>query len=61
MTRFLMGTAVFALSAGMASAEYTLHILHTNDMHSRIESINRFDSTCDAEGEAEGKDRKSVV
>lgn len=55
MTRLLMGTAVFALSAGIASAEYTLHILHTNDMHSRIESINRFDSTCDAEGEAEGE------
>lgn len=55
MTRLLMGTAALALSAGVASAEYTLHILHTNDMHSRIESINRFDSTCDAEGEAEGK------
>ena len=55
MTRFLMGAAALALSAGMASAEYTLHILHTNDMHSRIESINRFDSTCNAEGEAEGK------
>ena len=55
MTRFLMGTAAIALSAGMASAEYTLHILHTNDMHSRIESINRFDSTCNAEGEAEGE------
>ena len=55
MTRLLTGTAVLALSAGVASAEYTLHILHTNDMHSRIESINRFDSTCDAEGEAEGK------
>ncbi|WP_299146171.1 bifunctional UDP-sugar hydrolase/5'-nucleotidase [uncultured Tateyamaria sp.] len=55
MTRFLMGTAVLALSAGMASAEYTLHILHTNDMHSRIESINKYDSTCNAEGEAEGK------
>lgn len=55
MTRFLMGAAALALSAGMASAEYTLHILHTNDMHSRIESINRFDSTCKAEDEAEGK------
>ena len=55
MTRLLLGTTALILSAGMASAEYTLHILHTNDMHSRIESINRFDSTCDAEGEAEGK------
>ncbi|MFL4468407.1 bifunctional UDP-sugar hydrolase/5'-nucleotidase [Tateyamaria armeniaca] len=55
MTRLLMGTAALALSAGMASAEYTLHILHTNDMHSRIESINRFDSTCNAEGETAGE------
>ncbi|MFK7764264.1 MAG: bifunctional UDP-sugar hydrolase/5'-nucleotidase [Roseobacter sp.] len=55
ITRLLSATAVLALSAGMAAAEYTLHILHTNDMHSRIESINRFDSTCDAEGEAEGE------
>lgn len=55
MKRLLMGAAGLALSAGMASAEYTLHILHTNDMHSRIESINKYDSTCDAEGEAEGK------
>lgn len=54
MNRFLTATAVLALSAGMASAEYTLHILHTNDMHSRIESINKYDSTCDAEGEADG-------
>ncbi|WP_159979410.1 bifunctional metallophosphatase/5'-nucleotidase [Roseobacter cerasinus] len=54
MNRFLTATAVLALSAGMASADYTLHILHTNDMHSRIESINKYDSTCNAEGEAEG-------
>lgn len=53
MKRFLTATAALALTSGMASAEYTLHILHTNDMHSRIESINKYDSTCDAEGEAE--------
>ncbi|MCJ8333822.1 MAG: 5'-nucleotidase/apyrase family protein, partial [Epibacterium sp.] len=29
--------------------------LHTNDIHSRIESINKYDSTCNAESEAEGK------
>ena len=55
MKHILTATSALCLSAGFASAEYTLHILHTNDMHSRIESINRFDSTCDAEGEAEGK------
>jgi 5'-nucleotidase len=55
MNRTLTATAALALTAGMAQADYTLHILHTNDMHSRIESINRFDSTCDAEGEAAGE------
>ena len=54
MKRFLTATAAIALSAGAASADFTLHILHTNDMHSRIESINKYDSTCNAEGEAEG-------
>ena len=56
LNRALWGaTAVLALTAGAASAEYTLHVLHTNDLHSRIESINRFDSTCDAETEAKGE------
>ncbi|WP_299969044.1 bifunctional UDP-sugar hydrolase/5'-nucleotidase [uncultured Roseobacter sp.] len=54
MRQTLTATAILALGAGMAQADYTLHILHTNDMHSRIESINKYDSTCDAEGEAEG-------
>lgn len=55
MKRFYSAAAVLALTTGMASADYTLHIVHTNDMHSRIESINKYDSTCNAEGEAEGK------
>ncbi len=55
LTRLLTGAASLALLAGTANAEYTLHILHTNDIHSRIESINKYDSTCNAEGEAEGK------
>ncbi|UZD91602.1 bifunctional metallophosphatase/5'-nucleotidase [Cognatishimia activa] len=53
--RFLTSAAALAVTAGMASAEYKLTILHTNDIHSRIESINKYDSTCNAEGEAEGK------
>ncbi|MEM9248663.1 MAG: bifunctional metallophosphatase/5'-nucleotidase [Pseudomonadota bacterium] len=55
MMRILAASSVLALSAGVASAEYTLHILHINDLHSRIEPINRFDSTCSAEDDAEGK------
>ena len=55
MTRYLMSAAALALCAGSAQAEFTVHVLHINDLHSRIEPINRFDSTCGAEDDAEGK------
>lgn len=54
-TRPIAGLAALVLSASVAKADYTLHILHVNDLHSRIEPINRFDSTCSAEDETEGK------
>jgi 5'-nucleotidase / UDP-sugar diphosphatase len=38
-----------------AQAEFTLHILHTNDFHSRIEAVNAFDSTCTPEQAAENE------
>jgi 5'-nucleotidase len=41
--------------AGAAQAEYSLHILHINDFHSRIEQINRFGSTCGGSDVEEGK------
>jgi 5'-nucleotidase len=47
--------ALLALSSGMAMADYTLHVLHINDLHSRIEPVNKYDSTCGAEDDAEGK------
>ncbi|MFI0396277.1 bifunctional metallophosphatase/5'-nucleotidase [Paracoccus sp. p1-h21] len=53
--RLLLSVAAIALTAGAAHAEYRLHILHINDLHSRIESINKYDSTCDAEGEEKGE------
>ncbi|MDD9718446.1 bifunctional metallophosphatase/5'-nucleotidase [Dinoroseobacter sp. PD6] len=55
MSRILSSAAALALTTGMATAEYTLHVIHINDLHSRIEPINRFDSTCSAEDETEGK------
>ena len=55
MLRLLSTSAVLAMTASIASAEYTLHILHINDLHSRIEPINRFDSTCNAEDNAAGE------
>ena len=54
-TRLLLAASAAALMAGTAQAETVLHILHTNDFHSRVESINAFDSTCDAETEGKGE------
>jgi 5'-nucleotidase len=55
--RLLLSTAALAagLGAGTAQADYTLHILHINDLHSRIEPISAFDSTCSAEDDAAGE------
>jgi 5'-nucleotidase / UDP-sugar diphosphatase len=53
--RLLCGVAFVALMATQASAEFTLHVLHINDLHSRIEPISRFGSTCSAEDNAAGE------
>ncbi len=58
MKTLFTGVAALALTAGFASsasADFSLNILHINDLHSRIESINKYDSTCNAKGEEEGK------
>lgn len=53
-SRLLPVVALSAL-AGMAQADYTLTILHTNDFHARFEPINKYDSSCKEEDNAEGK------
>ncbi|WP_122519545.1 bifunctional metallophosphatase/5'-nucleotidase [Pannonibacter phragmitetus] len=58
MKKMLLGaTALFAAMAmgGAALADYSVTILHTNDLHSRIEQINKFDSTCSADEDAKGE------
>ena len=55
LSRFLTSGAVLALSAGVAAADFSLTILHTNDFHARFEPISRFDSGCGEEDNAEGK------
>ena len=55
LSRFLLSSCALALSAGTAAAEYTLHVIHINDLHSRIEPINAFDSTCSAEDNEAGE------
>ena len=57
LARILGSTAIVA-GLGMAApvaAETTLHILHINDLHSRIQSISAFGSTCGDEAEAAGE------
>lgn len=53
--RLLATSAALALSAGAASADYSLTILHTNDFHARFEPISKYDSGCSAEKNAEGE------
>ncbi|MDS9466006.1 bifunctional metallophosphatase/5'-nucleotidase [Paracoccus sp. MBLB3053] len=52
---FLVSAATAVIGAGAAQADFTLHILHINDFHSRIEPINKYDATCDAETEAKNE------
>ncbi|WP_349435815.1 5'-nucleotidase C-terminal domain-containing protein [Pararhizobium sp. A13] len=51
----LMTASILALSTSAAFADYELNILHINDFHSRIESINKYDSTCTAEEEGKNE------
>ncbi|MCK7615149.1 bifunctional metallophosphatase/5'-nucleotidase [Roseibium sediminicola] len=58
MNKRLLSAAVLSVSTALSTAayaDYSLTILHTNDFHSRIEPINKYDSTCKAEDNAEGK------
>src|SRR5262245_12658550 len=50
-----LSASVLGLSAGASLADYTLTILHINDWHSRIESNNKYESTCSAEEEGKGE------
>ncbi|MFP7570147.1 bifunctional metallophosphatase/5'-nucleotidase [Marivita sp. S2033] len=53
--RYLTSAAILALSAGMAQADYSLTILHTNDFHARFEPISKYDSGCSAEDNEAGE------
>jgi len=54
--RSLLGSVAFlAFGAGAGLAGTTLHILHINDFHSRIEPINRFGSSCPPADDADGQ------
>ncbi|MBX3582106.1 MAG: 5'-nucleotidase C-terminal domain-containing protein [Rhizobiaceae bacterium] len=50
-----LSASALGLSAGVSFADYTLTILHINDWHSRIESNNKYESTCSVEEEGKGE------
>ncbi|MBX3598092.1 MAG: 5'-nucleotidase C-terminal domain-containing protein [Rhizobiaceae bacterium] len=50
-----LSVSALGLSTAVSFADYTLNILHINDWHSRIESNNKYESTCSAEEETENK------
>ncbi|RWO79064.1 MAG: LysM peptidoglycan-binding domain-containing protein [Mesorhizobium sp.] len=50
-----LSASALGLSTGVSFADYMLNILHINDWHSRIESNNKYESTCSAEEETKGE------
>lgn len=50
-----LSASALGYSAVPSFADYTLTIMHINDWHSRIESNNKFESTCSAEEEGKGE------
>ena len=55
MKHLFSTSALLLAGTGLAQADFTLHILHVNDLHSRIESVSKYDGTCGAEDEAAGE------
>ncbi|WP_425099573.1 bifunctional metallophosphatase/5'-nucleotidase [Tropicibacter sp. S64] len=53
--RLMSSAAALSLLAGVASADYSLTILHTNDFHARFEPISKYDSGCSAEDNTAGE------
>lgn len=51
----LSACTMLTIGAGSALADYDLRILHTNDVHDRVESVTKYNNTCKAEDDAEGK------
>ncbi|SDI48510.1 bifunctional metallophosphatase/5'-nucleotidase [Lutimaribacter saemankumensis] len=53
--RPMTSAAALMFCAGVAQADYSLTILHTNDFHARFEPISKYDSGCSAEDNQAGE------
>jgi len=58
-TRALFAAVAFAgamaTAAGGAWADFSVRILHTNDLHSRVDQVSKYNNNCSADAAAEGK------
>lgn len=50
-----VSTGHFSMTSARAQGAFKLNVLHINDLHSRVESIGGYGSTCSAEDAGEGK------
>ena len=55
LIRIASAAGLLATTATVASADYALTILHTNDFHARFEPISKYDSGCSDADNTEGK------
>ncbi|WP_209426901.1 5'-nucleotidase C-terminal domain-containing protein [Pararhodobacter sp. SW119] len=53
-TMLVTGAGVFSMASARAGTGTRLHVLHINDMHSRLEEISGSDATCSPTASAEG-------
>lgn len=51
----LSACTMLTFGAGSALADYDLRILHTNDVHDRVESVTKYNNSCSTEDETAGK------
>lgn len=54
MTRLALAASLLLAGVALPARADTITILHINDLHSRIEAINKYDSTCSAEEAQKG-------
>jgi 5'-nucleotidase len=53
--KILSATTALMMTTGIAQADYSLTVLHTNDFHARFEPVSKYDSGCSVEDNDEGK------
>ena len=53
-TMVVTGAGVFSMTTAQAQSGFKMQVLHINDLHSRVQSISRFDNTCGGSDLEEG-------